>query len=147
MDPQVFQQSFLLQSAANVSCGNFGAILALASVHNRPVVVNDCPDVYKFQADHPSAIVCLVNKVPPAIIAWGLFLLAQQAGGPAVAQPPSAVTGGPTIAQPPPAVVSVASLASDPQFVIHMAHLTSVGDDTPSIRSSPLLSYDRGSSG
>jgi hypothetical protein len=85
---------FYYDPAADVSRGNFRAILAFASAHGRPVIVCDCPDIYKFQAAHPSAVVRPVNKVPPAIIARGLALLALQAGSsapPAFAQHPPAV--------------------------------------------------------
>jgi hypothetical protein len=88
------EDCFYYNPAANVSCCNFEAILAFALAHGRPVVVHDCPDIYKFQASHPSAVVCPVNKVSPAIIAWGLALLALQAGSlapPAFTQHPPAV--------------------------------------------------------
>jgi hypothetical protein len=39
---------FYYDPAADVSCGNFGAILAFASAHGRPVIVHDCPNIYKF---------------------------------------------------------------------------------------------------
>jgi hypothetical protein len=55
--------------AANVSQGNFAAVLVFASVHGHPVVVHECPDIYLFQAAHPSTIVRSLNKVPPAILA------------------------------------------------------------------------------
>ena len=64
-----------------------------------------------FQAAHPSAIVCPINKVTPAIIAWGLALLALKAGSLA----PQAIT------PPPPAVAALAPLAGDLQFVRDMA--------------------------
>jgi hypothetical protein len=99
---------FYHNPAADVSRGNFGAILAFASAHGRPVVVHNCPDIYEFQAAHPSAVVCPVNKVPPAIIAWGLALLALQAGS----------LAPPAFAQHPPAVATVDTPAGDPHFVL-----------------------------
>ncbi len=68
-------QYYYYDPAANVSWGNFGAVLAFALVHGHPVVVHECPDIYAFQAAHPSAIVRSLNKVPPAILAWGLLFL------------------------------------------------------------------------
>jgi hypothetical protein len=55
--------------AADVSQGNFGAVLAFALAHGHPVVMHECPDIYAFQAAHPSTIVHPLNKVPPAILA------------------------------------------------------------------------------
>jgi hypothetical protein len=123
---------FYYNPTADISRGNFGAILAFSSAHGHPVVVHDCPDIYEFQAAHPSAVICLINKVPLAIIARGLALLALQAGS----------LAPPAFTQPPLAVAAVATLAGDPQFILQMAPLTSVSNDTPSVGSSPLLSYE-----
>jgi hypothetical protein len=60
---------------ANVSQGNFGEVLAFTLAHSHPVVVHECSEIYAFQAGHPFAIVRPLNKIPPAILAWGLFLL------------------------------------------------------------------------
>jgi hypothetical protein len=128
---------FYYDPTANVSCGNFGAILAFTLAHSRPVVIHDCPYIYEFQVAHPSAVVRPVNKVPLAIIAWGLALLDLQADSSA----PLA------IAQHPPAVAAVSLLAGDPQFILQMAALTSIGNDTPSVGSASLLSYKQLSSG
>jgi hypothetical protein len=119
---------FYYDPVANVSCGNFGTILAFATTHDHPVVVHECPDIHQFQSTYCSDIIHPINKVPPAIITWGLALLAL---GDTLA--PRAV------AQPPPAVV-VAPLAGDQQFVIQMAPLTFVDRETPSVGSHPLLS-------
>jgi hypothetical protein len=118
--------------AADVSQGNFGAVLAFALAHGHPVVVHECPDIYAFQAIHPFAIVRPLNNVPPAILAWGLFLLSK-----------AQYLASPAINQPPPAVVP-APLAGDQQFVLHMAPLTSVEARAPSDGFSALLTYQSG---
>jgi hypothetical protein len=94
--------------------------------------MHECPDIYTFQAAHPSAIVRQLNKVPPAILAWGLLLLsnAQPLAPPANDQPPPAVT--------------LAPLAGDQQFVLHTAPLSSVEACTLSDASSALLTYQSG---
>jgi hypothetical protein len=48
----------------------------------------------------------------------------------------------PAFAQHPPAVAAVATPAGDPQFILQTAPSTSVGNDTPSVGSSFLLSYE-----
>jgi hypothetical protein len=96
------------------------------------VVVHECLDIYAFQAAHPFAVVHPLNKIPPAILAWGLFLLSK-----ACSLVPPAVD------QPPPAVVS-APLAGDQQFILHTAPLISVEACTPSDGSSALLTYQSG---
>jgi hypothetical protein len=94
--------------------------------------MHECPNIYAFQAAHPSAIIHPLNKVPPAILAWGLLLLsnARPLASPAVDQPPPAVT--------------LAPLASDQQFVLHMAPSSSEEERTPSDASSALLTYQSG---
>jgi hypothetical protein len=57
--------------------GPFGAVLAFAAAHNHPTVVHDCPDIQEFQTAYPAAVVRPIEEVPPAIVAWGLSLLAQ----------------------------------------------------------------------
>jgi hypothetical protein len=118
--------------AANISQGNFAAVLAFASAKGHPMVVYECPDIYAFQAPHPSAIVHPLNKVPPAILAQGLLLLsnAQTLAPPAVNQPPPAIASAP--------------LAGDHLFVLHTAPSTSVEVGTPSDVSSALLTYQSG---
>jgi hypothetical protein len=66
---------FFYNPTANVSQGDFGAVLAFASLYGHPVVVHKCPNLYKFQAAHPYAIVRPLSEVPPAILAWGCCLL------------------------------------------------------------------------
>ncbi len=55
--------------AANFFQVIFAAVLAFALAHGHPVVMHQCPDIYTFQAAHPSAIVHPLNKVPLAILA------------------------------------------------------------------------------
>jgi hypothetical protein len=120
---------FYYDPVANVSCGSFGAILAFASAHGHPVVMHECPDIHQFQLTYPSAIIHPINKVPPAIITRGLALLAL------------GDTLAPRAIAPPPLAVVVPPLAGDQQFVIQTALSTSVDEETPSVRSCPLLSY------
>jgi hypothetical protein len=120
---------FFYNPAAIDSQGPFGAVLAFTSDHGHPVVVHKCPDIYKFQGAHPTTVVCPINEVPPAIVAWGLALLS---GAGSVA--PAAVV------QPPPAV-AVAPLAADQQFVFQTVPSTSVKGVPATGGSSPLLSY------
>ncbi len=66
---------FFYGPAADVSQGDFGAVLAFASMYGHPVVVHECPDIYEFQAAHPSAVVHPLSEIPPAILTWGRLLL------------------------------------------------------------------------
>jgi hypothetical protein len=54
---------FFYNSAANVSQGDFGAVIAFASTHGHLVLVHDCPDLQEWQAAHPSAIVHPLSKI------------------------------------------------------------------------------------
>jgi hypothetical protein len=120
--------------AADVSQGNFGAVLVFAVAHGHPVVVHECPDIYAFQAAHPIAVVRPLNKVPPAILAQVLLLLSN-------ARPlaPPAID----IDQPSPAV-TLAPLAGYQLFVLHTAPSSSEEARTPSHASSALLTYQSG---
>jgi hypothetical protein len=77
--------------------GPFGAVLAFAAAHNHPTIVHNCPNIQKFQTAYPAAVVRPIKEVPPAIVAWGLSLLAQASTNvkpppvpaPAGASPPS----------------------------------------------------------
>jgi hypothetical protein len=120
---------FFYNPAAIDSQGPLGAVLAFALDHGHPVVVHECPDIYKFQVAHPTVVVRPINKVPPGIVARGLALLS---GAGSVA--PAAVV------QPPPAV-AVAPLAADQQFVLQAASSTSIERVSATGGSSPLLSY------
>ncbi len=44
---------FFYNSAANVTDGEFGAVLVFAAAHCQPVVIHECPDLQEFQASHP----------------------------------------------------------------------------------------------
>jgi hypothetical protein len=65
---------FFYVPTANITQGDFGAVLVFASLYGHPVVVHGCPDIYKFQAAHPSAVVRPLSEVPPANLAWGRYL-------------------------------------------------------------------------
>jgi hypothetical protein len=62
---------FFYNPAANISQGDFGAVLAFASLYGHPVVVHKCPNLYEFQAAHSSAVVHPPSEVPPAILERG----------------------------------------------------------------------------
>jgi hypothetical protein len=118
--------------AADISQGNFGAVLAFVLVHGHPVVVHECPDIYTFQVAHPSAVVRPLNKVPPAILARGLLLLSK-----------TQTLAPPVVDQPPPAI-ALAHLAGDQQFVLHTTPSTSVKACTLSDGSSALITSQSG---
>jgi hypothetical protein len=83
---------FFYNPTTNVSQGDFGEVLAFASLYGHPVVVHKCPDLYEFQAAHPSAIVHPLSEVHPAILAWGCRLLSEASNlAPAVIDQPRTV--------------------------------------------------------
>jgi hypothetical protein len=75
---------FFYDHTADISQGDFRAVLAFASAHCHPAVVHQFPNIQAFQVGHPSAIVRPLSEVPPAILAWGWFLLS---GGITLAPP------------------------------------------------------------
>jgi hypothetical protein len=68
---------FFYDPATNVSQGDFGAVLAFASLYGHPVVVHECPGIYEFQVAHPFAVIHPLSEVPPAILAQGRCLLSE----------------------------------------------------------------------
>jgi hypothetical protein len=124
---------FLYDPTTNVSQGDFGVVLAFASMYGHPVVVHECPDLYKFQAAHPSAIVHPLSEVPPAILARGRCLLSEASNFALAA-----------INQPPPVInlpLLMAPLAGDQRCVIHAAPLTLVKAQCSSDALSSLITH------
>jgi hypothetical protein len=68
---------FFYDSATKVYQGDFGVVLAFVSLYGHPVVMHECPNLYKFQAAHPSAVLCPLSEVPSAISAQGRRLLSE----------------------------------------------------------------------
>jgi hypothetical protein len=97
------------------------------------VVVQECPDLYEFQAAHPSAVVRPLSEVPPAILAWGRRLLSEASN-----LAPAAVDQPPPVNDPP---LPVAPLTGDQRFVIHTAPSTSVEARRSSDASSSLINH------
>jgi hypothetical protein len=68
---------FYYNSVANLTIGDFGAVLTFAAMHGHPVTDFECRDLQQFQSAHPLAIVRpLTEVVPPPILERGRFLLA-----------------------------------------------------------------------
>jgi hypothetical protein len=124
---------FFYDPTANISQGDFGAVLAFASLYGHPVVIHECPSPYKFLAAHPSAIICPLLEVPLAISAWGSCLLSE-AGNLA----PAAIDQPPPVIDPP---LPMAPLTGDQRFVIHTAPLTSVEARRLSDASNSLITH------
>jgi hypothetical protein len=124
---------FFYDPAANISQGNFGAVLAFTSLYGHPVVMHEFPDLYKFQATHPSAILHPLSEVPPAILAWGHCLLSEASN-----LAPAAIDQPPPVIDPP---LPVVPLAGDQRFVIHMAPSISIEAQRSSDASSSLITH------
>ncbi len=60
---------------ANVTGGDFGAILAFSAACGHSVVVHKCHNLQEFHMAHPSAFVCPLSEVPSCILKWGYYLL------------------------------------------------------------------------
>jgi hypothetical protein len=66
---------FVYNSAAEVTGGDFGAILTFAVAHGHPVGIHECPNLQKFHGTHPSAIVHPLSEIPSHILEQGCYLL------------------------------------------------------------------------
>ena len=60
---------------ADVTSGNFAALIAFGAHYGHPVAIYNCPDLATFQVDHASDIVRPFSEVPPPILSRGHFLL------------------------------------------------------------------------
>jgi hypothetical protein len=56
---------YFYDSAADLTQGDFAAVLAFAAAHGYPLVVHECWDLQEFQAAHPLAVVRPFSEVPP----------------------------------------------------------------------------------
>ena len=65
---------YFYSSAANVTEGDYAALLSFATHYGYPLAFYQCPDLAAFQASHSSAVVRPFSKVPPAFIQRGYEL-------------------------------------------------------------------------
>ena len=61
--------------AADVTTGDYAALLAFGVHYNHPIAVYNCPDLAVFQVQHPTAVVRPFDEVPAPIIRRGHELL------------------------------------------------------------------------
>jgi hypothetical protein len=71
---------YFYDSAADLTQGDFAAVLAFAMAHGHPSVVHECRDLQEFQMAHPLAVVHPFSEVPPALLKRGRFLLMSRDG-------------------------------------------------------------------
>jgi hypothetical protein len=57
--------------AADISDGDYAALLAFAAHYGYPLAIYQCPDIAAFQVSHPLAIIRPFSDVPPPIIRRG----------------------------------------------------------------------------
>ncbi len=62
---------YFYSPAANVTEGDYAALLTFAPHYGHPLASYNCPDIAAFQASHPSAIVRPFSEVPPPILQRG----------------------------------------------------------------------------
>ena len=56
---------------ADVTEGDYAALLAFAAHYGHPLAIYHCPDIAAFQVSHPSAIIRPFSEVPPPILQRG----------------------------------------------------------------------------
>ncbi len=54
--------------AADVSEGDYAALLTFAAHYGHPLAILHCPDIAAFQVSHLLAIICPFSEVPPPIL-------------------------------------------------------------------------------
>ena len=64
---------------ADVTTGDYAALLAFATHYAYPLAILQCPDLAAFQASNPAAHVSPFNEVPPPIFERGRALLISSA--------------------------------------------------------------------
>ena len=59
---------YFYSPAADVSEGDYAALLTFAAHYGHPLAIYQCPDIAAFQVSHPSAIIHPFSEVPPPIL-------------------------------------------------------------------------------
>jgi hypothetical protein len=119
---------YFYDSAADLTQGDFVAVLAFSGAHGHPSIVHECRDLQEFQAAHSLAVVCPFSEVPPALLECGRFLLMPM-GGPV----PPVLTTPARQAQGALTPTGQASVLSD-ALLSHASMAASLGDiDPPSV--------------
>ena len=59
---------YFYSPAADVSEGDYAALLTFTAHYGHPLAIYHCPDIAAFQVSHPSAIIRPFSKVPPPIL-------------------------------------------------------------------------------
>ena len=107
--------------AADISEGDYAALLTFAAHYGHPLAIYHCPDIAAFQVTHPSAIIRPFSEIPPPILRRGREL--QLSSSASAASPPFGST---------PSSVSSPSILSHPP-VGAPARASSRGHDPPSV--------------
>ena len=86
---------YYYSSAADVSEGDYAALLTFAAHYGHPLAIYHCPDIAAFQVSHPSAIIRPFSELPPPILQRGRELRlssSASAASPPVESAPSSVS-------------------------------------------------------
>ena len=108
--------------AADVSEGDYAALLSFAACYGYPITIYQCPDIAAFQASHPLAIVCPFSEVPPPILRRGYKLLSSSiaSSAPPWGDSKSLLSHAPTVP-----LVQVSLCGNDPPSVAAATRLSS----------------------
>ncbi len=95
---------FFYSPAADVSEGDYTALLTFAAHYGHSLAIYHCPDIAAFQVSHPSAIICPFSEVPPPILRRGRELQlssSASAASPPDESAPSSISSPSIISHPP----------------------------------------------
>ena len=70
---------YFYSPAADVTGGDYAALLSFAADYGYPIAIYQCPDLAEFQVQHPTTVVRPFAEVPPPYIRRGYELLASSA--------------------------------------------------------------------
>ena len=90
--------------AADISEGDYAALLTFAAHYGHPLAIYHCPDIAAFQVTHPSAIIRPFSEIPPPILRRGRELQlssSASAASPPVGSTPSSVSSPSILSHPP----------------------------------------------
>ena len=127
--------------AADVSEGDYAALLTFAAHYGHPLAIYHCPDIAAFQVTHPSAIIRPFSEIPPPILRRGRELQlssSASAASPPVGSTPSSISS-PSILSHPPAGAPArgSSQGHDPPSVAAVTRASSI---PPSFAAAPRTS-------
>ena len=70
---------YFYSARADVTTGDYAALLAFATHYAYPLAILQCPDLAAFQASNPAAVVRPFDEVPAPIFEWGRALMLSSA--------------------------------------------------------------------